>query len=95
MIEPEKRHASLSERLVRVTMLQKAQEMIGQERLADGMGLAARSLRAKLSVDRGLSDADLLGAAGAVEARAAEMAALAARIRERVGPDALNQGPAS
>lgn len=84
MSEPEKRHGSLSERLVRITMLQKAQDMIGQERLADGMGLAARSLRAKLSIDRGLSDADLLGAAGAVEARAAELTALAGKIREQV-----------
>jgi hypothetical protein len=84
MSEPEKRHGSLSERLMRVTLLQKAQEFVGQERLAEGMGLASRSLRAKLSIDRGLSDADLLGAASAVEARAAELTAFAAKIRERL-----------
>jgi hypothetical protein len=89
MTEPENRRAEMRERLLRVTMLQKAQDMIGQERLAEGMGLAARSLRAKLSIDRGLSDDDLRGAAGAVEARAAELAALAGKIRDQLGVSPL------
>lgn len=53
----------------------------GQERLADALGINARSLRNKLSADRGVSNGDLLAAAAALDARAARIAALAAELR--------------
>lgn len=56
----------------------------GQERLADALSIHARSLRNKLSADRGVSDDDLLVAADALEARAALIAAHARKLREEV-----------
>ena len=82
---------SLAWDLIRATQLRRASEHLGQKVLAEKLGIETRSLRAKIYSDRGITDENLLIAAAAVEAGAAEaqvrataMLGLAASIRERL-----------
>ena len=86
MTEQENRLASpAAVRLARVLLLEQAARFVGgQEALAEALGIQVRSLRAKFSADRGVSDADLSAAAAAMDARAAQIAAQAAKIRELI-----------
>lgn len=86
MTEPQNRLApgSMAAELVRITQLRRASEFVGQKALAEALDIQPRSLRAKLDSDRGVSDADLMVAAAAVEARATAMLALSNSIRERL-----------
>lgn len=53
----------------------------GAAKLADVLGIDRRSVHRKLAAERGLDDRELLAAAGAVEARIAELTTLAADLR--------------
>jgi hypothetical protein len=67
----------------RTTGLETAAAMLGgQDRLAAALGINPRSLRAKLSAERGISSADLRLAAGALEVRAALIDLHARKLRE-------------
>lgn len=57
----------------------------GQPELAEAMGIQPRSLRAKLTADRGVSDADLIATALALEAHAARIVRHAIKLREEAG----------
>lgn len=86
MTEPQNRltPGSMAAELVRITQLRRASEFVGQKALAEALDIQPRSLRAKLDSDRGVSDADLLVAAAAIEARATAMLTLSNSIRERL-----------
>lgn len=55
--------------------------MGGKVQLAEELAIQPRTLRAKLSADRGVSNVDLMLAAGALEARAARMIEHANKLR--------------
>lgn len=55
--------------------------MGGKVQLAEELAIQPRTLRAKLSADRGVSNVDLMLAAGALEARAAKMIEHANKLR--------------
>lgn len=74
-------HANLS--VQRMMGLATAVAMLGgQEELAAALGIQARSLRSKLSAERGVTDADLLATADALDARATRIADHARKLRE-------------
>lgn len=77
---PEKRHA-MTIRLKAIVALQKATDMIGQGRMADALGVAARTVRSYLSVERRLDPKVLEQAAVALEIRADELSCHAAKLR--------------
>lgn len=54
----------------------------GQDKLSDALGIQGRSLRAKLSAERGVSADDLRSAADALDAHAACIADHARKLRE-------------
>ncbi|WP_447724591.1 hypothetical protein [Sphingomonas koreensis] len=76
---PQNRHAT-NRTAARIGMLTRAAQLAGQERLAADMGIAARTLRAKCGVERGVTDADLRLASAALAGRAAEFIAQADAI---------------
>jgi hypothetical protein len=78
---PEKRNSDFTDRVVRVRTFERAAEMLGQDRLAAGLGISGRMVRMQLDGTRGLSDAYLAGAAAELERAAAEMIAQAGRLR--------------
>lgn len=85
MGEPKNRlGGDLSSRLMRLTMLCRTSEIVGQAALANALGIEPRSLRAKLSADRGVSDDDLRVAAKALEMHAAATLRLATKISDHV-----------
>lgn len=88
--EPEKRPAPpspMATHLARMMLLERAAVFAGgQDRLAEALGIKGRSLRKKFSADRGVSDDDMELAALAMEARAAEIIAHAAKLRAQVTP---------
>lgn len=65
-------------------MLRRASEQVGQAHMAEALGIEPRSLRAKLSADRGVSDHDLRIAATAVEQLAEKMLDQVRAIRAAV-----------
>ena len=68
--------------LMRMTGLETAVSMIGtQGKLAEAMGIEPRSLRAKLTAERGVADGDLLAAATALDARADHIRDHARKLR--------------
>lgn len=71
-------------RLARIVMLEHAAGHLKQQQVADALGIGVRALQHKLSVARGVTDSDLRLAAGALDQRAAEITALANRMREAV-----------
>lgn len=76
---------ALATRVRRVVLFDRARVALGgAEQLAKAVSISRRAVNHKLSVDRVLSDADLLLAAEAVEHRAAELARLAADLREMI-----------
>ncbi len=79
---PEKRHSPFARALARTVGLQKATDVLGQAKLAEGLGVAPRTLRSYLSVERGLPNAALTGAAAMLEQHAAEATALAGKLRD-------------
>lgn len=88
MTEPEKRLASpspASVRLAKMIMLEKAAAFLGgKDAAAEAIGIATRSLRAKLTADRGVSDDDLAAIADALDARSAEVMRFAGKVREMI-----------
>lgn len=86
MGEPEKRLAppsSTTVRLASMLMLEKAGGFLGgKDAVAAAIGIATRSLRAKLTADRGISASDLVSVADALDARAIEIQRFAAKVRE-------------
>lgn len=68
----------------RIGMLRRATDMVGQERMAEALDIQPRSLRAKLGVERGITDVDLRLAAAAVRARANEILAQADAINSHL-----------
>lgn len=58
----------------------------GQDKVADALGIQPRSLRAKLNADRGVSDADLVLTAAALEKHAARIIDHAFKLREEARP---------
>lgn len=88
MSEPEKRltppERTMGEKAARIRLLRVAGEYVGHEVLARSLGIQERSLRAKLTADRGIEDSDLRIAADAIEAKASAMMAHAAQMRERI-----------
>ncbi len=73
---------SAGARLARIVMLEHAAGHLKQQQLADALGIGVRALQHKLSVARGVTDTDLRLAAAALDQRAGEIAALAARMRD-------------
>jgi len=57
----------------------------GQLKLAEAMGIQPRSLRAKSSADRGISNDDLTAAAAALEVRAKRLTDHARKLRQEAG----------
>ena len=74
--------ASAGARLARIVMLERAAGHLKQQQVADALGIGVRALQHKLAVARGVTDTDLRLAASALEQRAAEITALANRMRE-------------
>lgn len=71
--------------MVRMMGLETAAGVLGQAALAAAMSIEPRSLRAKLTSDRGITDADLISAAAALDDRAAKIMAHAAKLRAEAG----------
>lgn len=84
MTEPQNR-LTFNVRAARIGMLTRASGFLGQAELAAALGIEPRSLRAKLSVDRGVSDADLAMTATALRNRAATLVAQADAIATHLG----------
>lgn len=72
----------------RVGMLRRASDELGQNDLAAALGIEPRSLRAKLGVDRGISDADLRLTSAALAARATALLAQADAITAHLNQEA-------
>jgi hypothetical protein len=65
--------------------LETAADMLGGKKpLADALGIETRSLRAKLTADRGVSNRDILLTADALDTRAARILEHARKLRELV-----------
>lgn len=58
----------------------------GIKNLADHLSISERAVAHKIAGDRGISDEDLLGAADALDARAAKIAGHAAKLRAEIAP---------
>jgi hypothetical protein len=58
----------------------------GVDVLAQALKITPRGVRHKLTGDRGVSDDDLIAAAGALDARAERIAAHAAKLRAEAAP---------
>lgn len=83
---PEKRLMPMGEKVRRITLLDQACGFIGQAEVAKALNIEPRSLRNKLSADRGVTNADLLLAAEAVHVRAVLMLAHVVQIKDVVAP---------
>lgn len=71
---------------VRMMGLETAAAILGGvDVLAGALGITPRGVRHKLTGDRGISDADLIAAAVALDARAARVAGHAAKLRAEAG----------
>lgn len=71
---------------VRMMGLSTASTLLGgQQALAEALSIEPRSLRLKLTADRGVTNDDLLSAAAALEVRAERLIAHAAKLREEAG----------
>lgn len=66
----------------RVLLLQSATDALGQVAMSDALDMQPRSLRAKLSLDRQITDSDLRCAVAALSSRSDELARLAANIQD-------------
>lgn len=66
----------------RVMLLQSATDAMGQVALSEALDIKPRSLRAKLSLDRQITDSDLRVAVSALSSRSDELARLAANIQK-------------
>lgn len=77
---PENRNG-IGFRARRVGRFDRATKLIGAEAMSLALGITARAVRHKLSVDRGLTATDMQLGAAALEKRAAELTALAAELR--------------
>ena len=76
-------HATHLIAMPRIAALMKAGMLLGSAQdLADALGINARSLRKKTDAERGVSDADLRAAAGALEARAILLTQHAQKLRD-------------
>lgn len=73
---------SLAAKVRRVVLFDRARAALGGVQLADALGVSRRAITYKASSERGLSDYDIRAVAEAVDARAAELAKLAADLRE-------------
>lgn len=82
MTVPQIRHTPLALKAARTTALQTAADLIGQSALASGMGIADRTLRSYMSVERSMPGHAMTAAANALEAQALALVAHAARMRE-------------
>ena len=82
---PERRGLPVNVR--RMMGLTTAGEMLGQKNLAEAMSIDQRTLRYKVTADRGVSDEDLTLAAAALEARAARLADHARKLRAEIVPE--------
>ncbi|MBB5714754.1 hypothetical protein FHS94_001590 [Sphingomonas aerophila] len=72
--------------VARMMGLDTAGKMLGgHERLGDALAIQPRSLRAKLAGDRGISAADLIATAEALDARADRVREHARKLREEAG----------
>jgi len=67
--------------------LQTAGELLGQKKLAEAMNIDQRTLRYKVTADRGVSDVDLKLAVWALEARAERLADHARKLRAEMAPE--------
>lgn len=65
----------------------------GIDVLASALGITPRGVRHKLTGDRGVSDADMLAAADALDLRAKRIADHAFKLREQVRPRAEGSEP--
>lgn len=83
---PQNRHAT-NRTAARIGMLTRAAQLAGQERLAADMGIAARTLRAKCGVERGVTDLDLSRVVDELERRARAIDSCVAGINSRSGRD--------
>lgn len=78
-------HSRLSLDIQRMMGLETAASLLGgQGPLAAALGIEPRSLRAKLSADRSVSDDDLTAAADALDARATKLIDHARKLREAI-----------
>lgn len=82
MTVPEIRHTPLMRAAARNRALQRAANLVGQAQLAAGMGIADRTLRSYLAVERGTPSLALNSAARALRRRAAELCAHADTLDE-------------
>ncbi len=73
---------TFGEEAARLVMFDRAASHLKQKRLADALGIGLRALQYKIAVARGVSDHDLLLAAGALDQLGREIAALGTRLRE-------------
>lgn len=75
----------------RMATLESAVAMVGgQDALADALGISGRLLRQKIAAERPIHDHELRLAAAAVTARAAQAAALAARLTSLIENEVAN-----
>lgn len=86
MTEPEKRLTPPSPAtimLARMLVLEKAAGFLGgKDAVASAIGIETRSLRAKMTADRGVHDSDLAAVAVAIDARVDELTRFAGKVRE-------------
>jgi hypothetical protein len=81
--------------MARMMGLETAATMLGgKQALADALVLDVRTVRYKLTGDRGVSNADLTSTAAALDALAGRVAAHAAKLRAEVGPRAAGKAGA-
>jgi hypothetical protein len=85
---PEKRN-SFAVSIRRGRLLQLASDRLGQQSLADAMGITPRALRMKLGMDRGITNADLVCARELLLADMQSAMALAADLATATEPQPL------
>ncbi len=79
-------HPATVTNMARMMGLTTAAKLLGgQPELAEAMGIQPRSLRAKLTADRGVSNADLVATALALEMHADRIRDHARKLREEAG----------
>lgn len=85
---PEKRN-SFALKLRRGTLLRLASERLGQQALADGLGITPRALRMKLGMDRAITELDLSCARELLLRDVQAAMSLAADLDAAAGPQPL------
>ena len=88
MSVPENRN-SFASKVRRGTLLRLASETLGQEALADGLGISTRALRMKLGMDRPIANADLTRARELLLLHVQSTMALAADLSAAAGPQPI------